>query len=168
MPETPVELVSTGPFIYYENYVTSFDYVPADLGEVPESRFRGTTSCGAEVLGSIDGETFREVEASELSCGFFQEDLQDYYIMNSTRKGVLFTSGFYRRLSDQPLQDLKLGDKLTVRGGFNIFDTKDDEFRSYFGYGNEIEVQFGEVAEDAAHFTTFGFFSMALLSFLAF
>lgn len=103
VPDTPVELISTGPFIYYENYVTSFDYVPADLGEVPEARFRGVTSCGEEILGEIDGKTFREVEASNLSCGFYQEDLQDYYIMNSTRKGVLFTSGFFRRLADKPL-----------------------------------------------------------------
>ena len=75
VPDTPVELVSTGPFIYYENFVASFDYVPADLGEVPDHRYRGTTTCGPQVLGEIDGSTFRDVEGSVSTCGYFQEDL---------------------------------------------------------------------------------------------
>lgn len=31
---------------YFENVVASFDYVPADLGEVPDGRLRTSFSCG--------------------------------------------------------------------------------------------------------------------------
>ena len=46
--------------------------------------------------------------------------------MNSTRKGVEFNSAFQRRFEEPPLQVMKSGAKLIVRGGFNVFDLKDD------------------------------------------
>ena len=79
---------------YFENFVTSFDYIPADLGEVPEARVRASPSCGPEKLGEIDGLSFREVSAAKLNCGFYEDDLKEFYIMNSTRKGVEFNSAF--------------------------------------------------------------------------
>ena len=87
----------------------SFDYIPADLGQVPEARVRSSPSCGPEKLGEIDGVSFREVDAAKLNCGFYEVDLNDFYIMNSTRKGVEFNSAFQRKFLEDKLQELKLG-----------------------------------------------------------
>ena len=90
---------------YFENYVMNFDYIPSDLGTVPEARFRSTSSCGAEILGEIDGVSYSEVNALILPCGFYEEQLKEFYIMNSTRKGVEFNSAFQRRFDAlAPLQ----------------------------------------------------------------
>ena len=136
---------------YFENFVASFDYVPGDLGEVPEARLRSSASCGPEKLGEIDGLSFREVNAAKLACGFYEDDLKEFYIMNSTRKGVKFNSAFQRRFTEPPLQELKLGTKLKVIGGFNVFDDKNDAFRTYYGHGEEVEV---ELAESTAGLAT--------------
>ena len=72
----------------------SVDYIPRDLGDVPQARFRSTSSCGPEKLGEIDGVSYSEVNAAKLPCGFYEEDLQEFYIMNSSRKGVEFNSAF--------------------------------------------------------------------------
>ena len=80
--------------IYYENYVSSFTYVPADLGEVPELRYRGNSNCGAELLGPIDGRGYLGVEGKVFNCGYWEEDLPECYVMNSTRKGVEFIGAF--------------------------------------------------------------------------
>lgn len=79
----------------------SFDYIPSDLGDVPEARFRSASSCGPEILGEIDGVSYAEVNAVKLPCGFYEEDLKEFYIMNSTRKGVLFNTAFQRRFNAQ-------------------------------------------------------------------
>ena len=89
---------------------------------MPSARFSATTSCGPEKLGLIDGFSFREVNSKKLNCGFWEEDLKEYYIMNSTRKGVLFNSAFQRRFQEPPLQELKIDQKMYLRGGFNVFD----------------------------------------------
>ena len=34
-----------------------------------------------------------------------------------------------------------------ISGGFNIFDDSNDDFRTYFGYGQEIEVLLDEIAD---------------------
>ena len=84
--------------------MASFDYIPADLGKVPDARLRSSASCGKENLGLIDGKSFREVNASwRLNCGFWETDLPEFYIMNSTRKGVEFNSAFQRRFFEPPL-----------------------------------------------------------------
>ena len=88
---------------YLENFVTSWSYFPSDLGKVPLSRIRYTTSCGKENLGLIDGVGYTDVQGYKLPCGFYEVDSQEYYIMNSTRKGVEFRSAFQRRFIEPPL-----------------------------------------------------------------
>ena len=88
--------------------MTSWDYYPSDLGKVPLSRIRYSTSCGKKNLGIIDGKGYSDVEGYKLPCGFYEVDSQEYYIMNSTRKGVEFRSAFMRRFIEPPLQALKL------------------------------------------------------------
>ena len=70
--------------------------------------------------------------------------------MNSTRKGVEFNSAFQRRFFEPPLQELKIDQKLKVRGGFNVFDKKDDDFRTYYGYGEEVEIEIVDSTNDYA------------------
>ena len=33
-----------------------------------------------------------------------------------------------------------------MRGGFNVFDTRTDKFRTYYGYGPEVEVLLTETS----------------------
>ena len=61
---------------------------------MPDTRLRSVASCGPEKLGDIDGVSFRDVQAIKLNCGFYEPDLKEFYIMNSTRKGVTFNSAF--------------------------------------------------------------------------
>ena len=56
-----------------------------------------------------------------------------------------------------------------LRGGFNVFDEKNDNFRSYYGYGEEITVQL--VDTNSAMMTTMtslGLVSLTLVSLIAF
>lgn len=95
--------------------------------------------------------------------------------MNSTRKGVLFNSAFQRRFVEVGVQTLKINGKITVIGGFNVFDTRNDDYRSYWGYGDEIEIVLGETAEnntlDKASFnlvSTLATLTMTALALLVF
>ena len=88
---------------YLENFVTSWSYYPSDLSKVPLSRIRYGTSCGKSNLGTIDGVGYNDVQGYKVPCGFFEVDSQEYYIMNSTRKGVEFRSAFQRRFIEPPL-----------------------------------------------------------------
>ena len=58
---------------YFENYQTSFEYFPADLGDVPQKRVRSTASCGPQVLGLMDGKGFREIDGEKGACGAYED-----------------------------------------------------------------------------------------------
>ena len=43
-----------------------------------------------------------------------------------------------------------MGAKIKMIGGFNVFDTKNDDYRTYYGYGEEIEVELIESIKSGA------------------
>ncbi len=101
------------------------------------------------MLGKIDGLSYGEVQAEKLSCGFYNDDVQDFYIINSTRRGVEFRAAFNRRFVEPPLQDLSLEQSIKVIAGFNVFDKRSDLYRTYYGYSEEIEILLSESANDS-------------------
>ena len=98
-------------------------------------------SCGANNLGLSDGIGYRYIEGCKLNCGYYEPDIDEYYIINSTRKGVKFEMAFERRLEERDLQTLEQGQIVKLRGGFNVYDNEDEVWRSYYGYGELVEFE---------------------------
>ena len=81
-------------------------------------------------------------------CGFYKPDLEAMSIVNLPAEGVSWTTVFSRRFKEFGLQELKRGMSLTMRTGFNVFDSVNAQARSAGGSGEEFTVTLAEAAQE--------------------
>ena len=138
-PEKQSESGSSGT--YYDNYTSTIKFAPADAGEVAAEKYLDQidgkgASCGPKLLGEIiTGDHSKTTGDSVEKCGFYKPDLEAMSIVNLEAEGVSFTTVFSRRFKEFGLQELKRGMSLTMRTGFNVFDSINAQARSAGGSG---------------------------------
>ena len=138
-PEKQSESGSSGT--YYDNYTSTIKFVPSDYGKVAAEKYLDEidgkgASCGPKLLGEIiTGDQSKTTGDSAEKCGFYKPDLEAMSIANSPTEGVSWTTMFSRRFKEFGLQELKRGMSLTMRTGFNVFDSINAQTRSGGGSG---------------------------------
>ena len=129
---------------YYENFLNTIKFDAEESGKVREENYYPSSSCGTRVLSTIDGVGFKGVAGDKVNCGSYLKNLDVMSVKNSSSTGVFFISVFSRKFEDLDLQKLRRGDKLIMRGGYNIFNTSSDLDRVMYGFSDEFEIQLAQ------------------------
>ena len=103
-----------------------------------DSRYYASSSCGTNLLNSIDGGSYLLVKGEKVDCGFYLKDLDEMGVQNSITNGVSFSVAFSRKFEDYAVQKLTAGDVINMRGGFNIYESINEVNRSMYGYSEEF------------------------------
>ena len=117
---------------YWENYVCAIKYNEEDDGEVNRDNYWYSGTCGTGFLSDIVDQPFTGVRAGQ-TCNPYYPDYETSSTINNEDGTSSVTCAFYRLFKYSEVQDYEIGQTLSVRTGFNVFEERESSSIAYSG-----------------------------------